>query len=280
MKFHEFKELVKSDLYRYIGYNSKGALIRYLIFDTWPAFKYSFWMRFYVYLMTKVYLISFDLSFIELLGNSKNETNVPEMFREALADNQIKISEDAKLKQKGRNKWLISDKSNRYIIKKKYYLVRRWKPSRLIIYGGFKVVKRYFIFPFFLIVRMILTHYKFKYGIYILTPTKIGKGLMIGHFGGIIIAATIGDNLTIPHNVTIGQAGRDERKGIPIIGDNVYIGSGARIIGKIRIGNNVAIGANCVVTKDIPDNAVVVGIPGKIISYKGSHDYIQNPYFG
>ena len=67
-----------------------------------------------------------------------------------------------------------------------------------------------------------------------------------------------------------------KKKGSPIIGDNVYIATGAKIIGAIKIGNNVAIGANCVVTKDIPDNAVVVGVPGKVISYEGSKGYVNN----
>ncbi len=60
----------------------------------------------------------------------------------------------------------------------------------------------------------------------------------------------------------------------PTIGDNVYIAPGVKVFGKIKIGDNVAIGANCVVTKDIPDNAVVVGIPGRIISNEGSGGYI------
>src|SRR3972149_632365 len=69
---------------------------------------------------------------------------------------------------------------------------------------------------------------------------------------------------------------RGPRKGAAVIGDNVYIGPGARIVGKVDIGSNVAIGANCVVTKDVPENAVVVGVPGKVISFNGSGDYIQN----
>jgi serine O-acetyltransferase len=64
--------------------------------------------------------------------------------------------------------------------------------------------------------------------------------------------------------------------GYPILGDNVYIGPGAKIIGGIKIGNNVAIGANCVVTKNIPDNSVVVGIPGRVISQDGVTGYIDN----
>ena len=100
----------------------------------------------------------------------------------------------------------------------------------------------------------------------------------MGHFGGIVISqkATIGKNCNISHQVTIGRTNRGPQKGIPVIVNNVYIGPGAKVIGNIRIGNNVAIGANCVVTKDAPDNAVVVGVPGKIILFKGSFEYINN----
>ena len=80
----------------------------------------------------------------------------------------------------------------------------------------------------------------------------------------------------ISQGVTLGQANRGKNKGYPQIGDNVYIGPGAKIVGKIKIGNDVAIGANCVVTKDVPNNSVIVGIPGKVISQAGSIEYINN----
>ena len=70
-------------------------------------------------------------------------------------------------------------------------------------------------------------------------------------------------------DVTIGLKVRGKNRGNPTIGDNVYIAPGVKIFGDIKIGNNVAIGANCVVTKDIPDSSVVVGIPGKVISQEG-----------
>ena len=108
--------------------------------------------------------------------------------------------------------------------------------------------------------------------------TKIGRGLYLGHCSGIIISGytTIGNNVNISQQVTIGIAGRGKDRGVPIIGNNVFIGPGAKIFGKISIGNYVAIGANAVVTKDVPDNAVVVGVPGKVISYNGTNDLILN----
>ena len=134
-------------------------------------------------------------------------------------------------------------------------------------------VLKVLIFP---IARLLLEHYKFKLGISIPFVTNIDSGFYIGHFGGIVINAgsRIGKNCNISHGVTLGQANRGPNKGYPVIGDNVYIGPGAKIVGAVTVGNNVAIGANCVVTKDVPDNAVVVGVPGQVISYHGAVDYV------
>lgn len=134
--------------------------------------------------------------------------------------------------------------------------------------------QRYILFT---IAIKLLRKFSFKFGISIPFNTKIGEGFYIGHFGCIVVHkdVTIGKNCNISQGVTLGMANRGSKKGCPTIGDNVYIAPGAKVIGKITIGNNVAIGANCVVTKDIPDNAVVVGIPGKIISFNGSTGYIN-----
>jgi serine O-acetyltransferase len=129
----------------------------------------------------------------------------------------------------------------------------------------------------FYLSAFLLGHYKFKYGIVISPNCTIGPGLYIGHFGGIVVHpdARIGKNCNISHGVTIGQSNRGSRKGVPVIGDNVYIGPGAKILGCIHIGDDVAIGANSVVTKDIADHAVVIGIPGKVISYRGAQGYVN-----
>ncbi|MFH1460557.1 MAG: serine acetyltransferase [Candidatus Omnitrophota bacterium] len=114
-------------------------------------------------------------------------------------------------------------------------------------------------------------------GIQIQFETKIGSGLYIGHTGFLIInsGAVIGENCNLGVGVVIGQGGRGPQKGCPDIGDNVFIGVGAKVIGKIKIGNCVAIGANAVVTKDIPENATAVGIPARVINYSGSKDFIK-----
>jgi serine O-acetyltransferase len=130
--------------------------------------------------------------------------------------------------------------------------------------------------PAYLVARVVFQHCIYKYGIEIAPRTQIGPGLFIGHFGGILVsnAAKIGRNCNLSHEVTIGLSSRGERVGVPTIGDNVYIGPGAKIFGAITIGNNVAIGANAVVTHDVPDNAVVAGVPAKVISMNGSQGYI------
>ncbi len=132
--------------------------------------------------------------------------------------------------------------------------------------------------PLYVIMRIVLKRYEYKWHIQIPPAVRIGSGIFIGHFGDIVIhgCVILGANCNISQGVTIGQSSRGPYKGTPILGDNVFIGPGAKIFGRIHIGNNVAIGANCVVTRDIPDNAVVVGVPARIISYKGSEGYILN----
>lgn len=75
--------------------------------------------------------------------------------------------------------------------------------------------------------------------------------------------------------MTIGVNGRGEKSGVSKVGDRVFIGPGARLFGAIKIGNDVAIGANSVVTKDVPDRAVVMGVPAKIINFNGSQEYVS-----
>lgn len=103
-------------------------------------------------------------------------------------------------------------------------------------------------------------------GIEIHPGAKIGIKLFIDHGIGVVIGetATIGDNCTIYHNVTLGGTGKDKDKRHPDIGDNVMIGAGAKILGPIKVGNNSKIGANSVILNDVPDNSTVVGIPGVI----------------
>jgi serine O-acetyltransferase len=113
-------------------------------------------------------------------------------------------------------------------------------------------------------------------GIYLPEDCDVGSGLYIGHFGAMIITggAKIGDNCNLSQGVTIGFKPQGEWAGYPIIGQRVYIGPNAIIIGGITIGDDAAIGAGAVVTKPVPPRAVVAGNPARIISYAGSFDYV------
>lgn len=144
---------------------------------------------------------------------------------------------------------------------------------RTCLYARNNVLLMYTIYPFAKLLHNRLTY---RLGISIPFNTSIGSGFYIGHFGGIVVneKSVIGKNCNISQGVTLGQSNRGKNKGYPVVGNNVYIGPGAKIVGAVKIGNDVAIGANCVVTKDIPDHSVVVGIPGKVISQEGANGYV------
>ena len=104
-------------------------------------------------------------------------------------------------------------------------------------------------------------------GIEIHPGATIGRRLFIDHGMGIVIGETaiVGDDCTIYHQVTLGGTGKERLKRHPTLKNNVIVGSGSKVLGNILIGENVKIGANSVVLKDIEDNVTVVGIPGKVI---------------
>lgn len=143
----------------------------------------------------------------------------------------------------------------------------------LILYPGFHILIYYRISHFlyrhkrYFLARLISQIGKFFTGIEIHPGAQIGKRLFIDHGTGIVIGetATVGDDCTIYHGVTLGGTGKDKNKRHPDIGNNVMVGCGAKILGPIKIGNNVKVGANAVVTKNVEDNMTVVGIPGKVL---------------
>lgn len=142
----------------------------------------------------------------------------------------------------------------------------------IILYPGFHVLVFHKLSHFlykkkcFFLARLISQIARFFTGIEIHPGAKIGRRLFIDHGMGIVIGetATIGDDCTIYHNSTLGGTGKDKYKRHPDIGNNVMIGSGAKVLGPIKIGDNVKIGANAVVLHDIPSNNTVVGIPERI----------------
>tara|TARA_Y100000591_G_scaffold236276_1_gene207012 strand:- start:571 stop:1137 length:567 start_codon:yes stop_codon:yes gene_type:complete len=154
------------------------------------------------------------------------------------------------------------------------------KLSLILTYPGVKAVFFHRIANFFanakfnLIARMISQFSRFITGIEIHPKAKIGNNLFIDHGMGVVIGETsiIGDNVTIYHNVTLGgispSINSDEQRNSkrhPTLEDNVVVGSGAQILGPIVIRKNSLIGANAVVTKDVPEKSIMVGIPAKRI---------------
>jgi len=103
---------------------------------------------------------------------------------------------------------------------------------------------------------------------------NLGRGLMLPHPNGVVIHedAVIGDDCMIMQQVTIGMIGTGQ---VPRIGNGVYIGAGAKIIGHILVGDGAAIGANAVVTKDVPAGAAVAGVPARVVSEQGSAGYVN-----
>ena len=152
------------------------------------------------------------------------------------------------------------------------------KLSVILTYPGVKAVFFHEIAHFFsvakfdLIARIISQFSRFLTGIEIHPKAKIGKNLFIDHGMGVVIGETseIGDNVTIYHMVTLGgispSIDSDNQRNVkrhPTLKDNVVVGSGAQVLGPITVGRNAKIGANAVVTKDVIENAVMVGIPAK-----------------
>ena len=153
--------------------------------------------------------------------------------------------------------------------------------SKLIIFLTYPGAKAVFLHRFanklwklkmYLIARIISQFSRFLTGIEIHPAAIIGKNLFIDHGMGVVIGETseIGNNVTIYHMVTLGGISpsikSDEQRNIkrhPTLMDNVVVGSGAQILGPVIVGKNAKVGANAVVTKDVPENAVMVGIPAK-----------------
>ena len=163
--------------------------------------------------------------------------------------------------------------------------------SIILTYPGVKAVFFHQISNFFykagfdLIARIISQTIRFFTGIEIHPGAKIGKNLFIDHGMGVVIGETseIGDNVTIYHNVTLGGSSpsidserQRHEKRHPTIGNDVVIGSGAQIIGPIKVGNNSRIAANAVVVKDVPENATMVGIPAKAVKLENKGSF--RPY--
>ncbi len=153
------------------------------------------------------------------------------------------------------------------------------KKSEVILYPGLYAIicHRYISHPLYLIKipfipRLISQIMRFFTGIEIHPGAKIGKGLFIDHGMGIVIGetATLGKNCILFHSVTLGGTGNHTGRRHPQLGDNVMVGTHSTLLGPIKIGNNVKIGAETtIIMHDVPSDSTVVGTPGKIVKLKG-----------
>jgi len=144
-------------------------------------------------------------------------------------------------------------------------------------YSHDKMLLRYSIYP---VIKVIHKHLTFKFGISIPIGTKIGYGFYIGHFGGIVIngQSIIGNNCNLSQGVTIGEISFGNNKGIPTVGDNVYLAPGSKVIGGAHVGSFSIVAPNSVLNQSIEQYSVVSGVPAYLISTNGSRDYIHNPF--
>lgn len=152
----------------------------------------------------------------------------------------------------------------------------RWEV--ILTYAGFHALVAYRIahwlrwlgVPFF--PRLLSQVARWLTGIEIHPGAIIGSGFFIDHGMGVVVGETaeIGDSVTLFQGVTLGGTGKERGKRHPTVGNHVVIGAGAKILGAIRIGDNVKIGANSVVLKSVPPNSTVIGVPARIIKMEGA----------
>lgn len=151
-----------------------------------------------------------------------------------------------------------------------WYRFGRWARTEL----SMPVVK-----PLCLVLyRVMFRILRVAYGISIPAEVEAGPGLYFGHFGGVWInpQVRLGRNVSILHGVTIGLGGQGAVQGVPVIGDDVFIGPNATITGRLTVGNGCVIGANSLVVGDVPDGATAVGVPARVLM-KGANPISARP---
>lgn len=147
----------------------------------------------------------------------------------------------------------------------------------LFLYPGLKAIRMHRRANFFyrhnmhFIARWISQRCSRKTGVEIHPAAKIGKGFFIDHGTGVVIGETtiIGDNVTLYQGVTLGGTGKETGKRHPTLGSNIMVGSGAKILGSVTIGDNCRIAAGAVVLNDIPANSTAVGVPARVVRRDG-----------
>ena len=156
----------------------------------------------------------------------------------------------------------------------------------ILLYPGFHILVYHRIAHWlyehghFFLARWVSQHGRHKTGIEIHPGAQIGRCLFIDHGMGIVFGETaeIGDDCLLYQGVTLGGTGKDVGKRHPTIGNNVMVGAGAKVLGPFKVGNNARIAANSVVLREVPENATVVGVPGRITRICGEKlDHIHTP---
>lgn len=155
-----------------------------------------------------------------------------------------------------------------------------------LTYSGFHAICMYrfahflYLHNYKLCARIVSQFSRFLTGIEIHPAAKIGTGVFIDHGAGVVIGETaeIGNDCTIYQGVTLGGTGKDKGKRHPTLKNGVMVAAGAKILGPFTVGKHAKIGAGSVVLKEVPDNATVVGVPGRVVRIKGERvdDLDQN----
>ena len=162
----------------------------------------------------------------------------------------------------------------------------RSKVEILLLYNGLHATILYWLshwcygHKLIFIARFVSQFAKWLTGVEIHPAATIGRRLVIDHGTGIVIGATteIGDDCLIYQGVTLGGTGVMQGKRHPTLGNNVMVGSGAKVLGPIKIGDNARVAANSVVLREVPDNSTVVGVPGRVVRVNGEKtDHIHTP---
>ena len=167
-------------------------------------------------------------------------------------------------------------------VKEEIQVIRERDPAiksnmEVFLYPSFKAILHYRVAHklykkgHYVMARWISQRAVRKTGIEIHPGAKIGKGLFIDHGMGVVIGETaeIGDNCTIYQNVTLGGTGKDLGKRHPTLGNDVMIGSGAKVLGPFRVGDGARVASGAVVLDEVPDNATAVGVPARIVRING-----------
>ena len=165
-------------------------------------------------------------------------------------------------------------------VKEEIQVIRERDPAiksnmEVFLYPSFKAILHYRVAHklykkgHYVMARWISQRAVRKTGIEIHPGAKIGKGFFIDHGNGVIIGETaeIGNNVTLYQGVTLGGTGKEQGKRHPTLGNNVMVSAGAKVLGSFKVGDNSKIGAGAVVIKEVPDNATVVGVPGRVVKH-------------